>query len=139
MGWNLDDSRMYLADSYANLVYHAPFRSDDGDIGRLDILVEVDGPGVPDGMSIDVEGCLWVAIWGGSELRRYDAAGRLVGVVPVPVTQPSSCAFDSTGRLYITSARKGLSPEQLARQPLAGSVFTVETDTLGVPVHSFAG
>jgi sugar lactone lactonase YvrE len=94
---------------------------------------------VPDGLAIDVEGCVWLAMSGGSEVRRYSPAGQLIGAIPVPVTQPSSCIFGPDGRLYITSARHGLSTEDFRRQPLAGSIFVVETDIEGVPVQSFRG
>ena len=93
--------------------------------------------GVPDGLAVDVEGCFWVAMHGGREVRRYDPAGRVVGVVPVPVLQPTSCAFGADGRLFVTSARNGLSAAELERSPLSGSVFVVETDTAGVPVRPF--
>jgi sugar lactone lactonase YvrE len=139
LGWNADDSIMYLADSYAELIYSAPFDAETGDLGTLEVLVEVPGPGVPDGLAIDVEGCVWLAMSGGSEVRRYSPAGELIGAIPVPVTQPSSCIFGPDGRLYITSARHGLSTEDFRRQPLAGSIFVVETDIEGVPVQSFRG
>ncbi|MFD3927660.1 SMP-30/gluconolactonase/LRE family protein [Streptomyces sp. NPDC058614] len=137
LGWNADDTVMYLADSYANLLYRADFYSEPGTLGPLDVLAETEGPGVPDGLAVDVEGCFWVAMFGGREVRRYDPAGRVVGVVPVPAHQPSSCVFGQDGRLYITSARNGLSAEELARYPLSGSVFVVETGTMGVPVQPF--
>jgi sugar lactone lactonase YvrE len=137
LGWNAEDTVMYLADSYANLLYRADFHPEAGDLGRFDTLAETEGPGVPDGLAVDVDGCLWVAMHGGREVRRYDPTGRVVGVVPVPVLQPSSCVFGPDGRLYITSARNGLSPEALARSPLSGSVFVVETGTTGVPVQPF--
>lgn len=137
IGWDADDTTMYLADSYVGLVYAAPFHAETGDIGRLDAVIDVEGPGVPDGLSVDVDGCVWVAMHGGGQVCRYDPAGRLIGVVPVPVCQPSGCAFGADGRLYITSARTGLTAEELARQPLSGSVFAVETDTAGVDVSLF--
>lgn len=78
-------------------------------------------------------------MFGGHEVRRYDPAGRVTARVPVPVPQPTSCAFGADGRLYITSARNGLSAADLARSPLSGSVFVVDTGTRGVPVSSFRG
>ena len=92
---------MYLADSYAELLYAAPFDADTGTIGRLGVIVDVPGPGVPDGLAVDVDGCVWLAMSGGSEVRRYSPNGELVGVVPVPVSQPSSCVFGEDGRLYV--------------------------------------
>jgi sugar lactone lactonase YvrE len=137
LGWNAEDDVMYLADSCGRVIYQAPYHADEGRIGRLDILVEVGKPGVPDGLAVDVEGCLWVPIWGEGQLRRYDGTGRLIGVVSLPVSQPSNCAFGPDNCLYITSARKGLTSEQVARQPLAGSVLAVDPGTQGVPVHPF--
>lgn len=78
-----------------------------------------------------------MAMRGGREVRRYDPAGRVVGVVPMPVLQPSSRVFGPDGRLFIASARHGLSAEELERSPLSGSVFVVETGTTGVPVQPF--
>ena len=137
LGWNAEDTVLYLADSYANLLYRADFRSEPGELGRLEVLTKTEGVGVPDGLAVDVEGCFWVAMHGGREVRRYDPKGRVVGLVPVPVLQPTSCAFGADGRLYITSARNGLSAEELTRSPLSGSVFVVETGTAGVPVRPF--
>lgn len=137
LGWNAEDTVMYLADSYANLLYRADFQVEPGTLGPLVVLAETKGPGVPDGLAVDVDGCFWVAMFGGREVRRYDPAGRVVGVVPVPARQPSSCVFGPDGRLYITSARNGLSDEELARCPLNGSVFVVDTGTTGVPVQPF--
>ena len=89
-------------------------------------------------LAVDVDGFVWVAVWAGAGLRRFDHAGNLTGIVPMPVTQPSSCAFGPDGTLYITTAREGLSPHELAAQPHAGSVFAVATNTHGVPVPAFS-
>ncbi len=134
LGWNAQDTTMYLIDSMTSTVLAAPYDADEGRIGELTPLCRVD-PGLPDGLAVDVDGSLWVAVWGGSEVRRYSAAGELTGVVPMPVTQPSSCAFGDDGTLFITSARHGLTVEE----PHAGSVFALATATRGVPVHTFAG
>ena len=88
---------------------------------------------------MDVYGCLWVGVWGGSVVQKYTAEGELVAECPMPVTQPSSCAFADDGTLYITSARAGLSDDELVEQPLAGSLFALETNTRGVPVGTFNG
>ena len=106
-------------------------------LGELAPLCRVD-PALPDGLAVDVDGSLWIAVWGGSEVRRYDSAGHLTGTVAMPVTQPSSCAFGDDGTLYITSARTGLTAEDLQSQPHAGSVFALATATRGVPIHAFA-
>jgi sugar lactone lactonase YvrE len=139
LGWNAEDTVMYLADSYARLLYRAEFHAESGELGTMTVLTETEGAGVPDGLAVDVEGCVWLAMHGAREVRRYDPAGRVVGTVPVPALQPTSCAFGADGRLFITSARNGLSAEELARSPLSGSVFVLETGTEGVPVQPFRG
>lgn len=137
LGWNSEDTTMYLIDSMTKTLLSAPFHPDEGSVGEFVSVCWID-PGLPDGLTVDMDGSIWVAVWGGAEVRRFSAAGELTGIVPVPVTQPASCTFGPDGTLYITSARNGLSPEDLASQPHAGSVFAVATSTLGVPVCAFA-
>jgi sugar lactone lactonase YvrE len=136
IGWSPDDTIMYLADSVTHELLHAPYDAHDGDVGQFAPLCTIDS-GQPDGLAVDIDGCVWLAIWGGSEVRRYSPAGELVGIVPMPISQPSSCAFGPDGVLYITSARSGLSPAELELQPLAGSVFALASGTSGVPVSAF--
>lgn len=137
LGWNHEDTTMYLIDSLANTLLAAPYDADDGRLGELVPLCRID-PGLPDGLAVDVDGSIWIAVWGGSEVRRFDRTGRLTGIVPMPITQPSSCAFGDDGTLYITSARNGLTAEELHDQPRAGSVFALATSTRGVPIQAFA-
>lgn len=136
LGWSPDDRLMYLADSMSQQVLVAGFDAADGLVGQFTPLCRIPA-GLPDGLAVDLDGCLWVAVWGGQEIRRYDGSGTLVGRVPMPVTQPSSCAFGDGGVLYITSARDGLSEDELTHQPHAGSVFALATRTEGVPVGPF--
>lgn len=136
LGWDVEDSVMYLIDSMTHRLMSAPFHPDEGDVGAFSPLCEIES-GLPDGLAVDTEGCIWLAVWGGAEVRRYRPDGELVGRVPLPVDQPSSCAFGDDGTLYITSATSGMSEARLAEQPLAGSVFALGTHTRGVPVHPF--
>lgn len=138
LGWDADDSVMYLVDSFGYSLLAASYDTDDGAVGEFRQIATIDS-GLPDGLAVDVDGFVWVAVWGGSEVRRYSRGGELVATVPMPVTQPSSCAFGADGTLYITSARAGLSEEDIAGQPLAGSVFALATSTRGVDVAPFAG
>lgn len=138
IGWNPEDTVMYLVDSMANRLLSAPYRGEEGEVGEFTELCAV-RPGVPDGLAVDQDGFIWLAVWGGSEVRRYSSSGELVGKVPLPVEQPSSCAFADDGTLYITSASAGIPQLSLDRQPLAGSVFALSTNTRGVPVHAFEG
>ncbi|MGN6575479.1 MAG: SMP-30/gluconolactonase/LRE family protein [Nocardioides sp.] len=137
IGWSPDDKTMYLADSFADVLLSAPFDATDGWVGEFTTLLDFEG-GHPDGLCVDVDGCVWIAIWGGSEIRRYSPAGELIAIIPTPVSQPSSCAFGPDGTLYITSARDMLTPQELAGQPMAGSVFAAVPGVAGLPVAPFA-
>jgi sugar lactone lactonase YvrE len=137
LGWNQEDTTMYLIDSMNNTLLSASFHPDEGEVGAFSTLCTID-PGLPDGLAVDLDGSIWVAVWGGAEVRRFHHTGELTGIIPMPVTQPASCAFGPDGTLYITTARNGLSPQELASQPHAGSVFALQTNTVGVPVHAFA-
>ncbi|PSQ68726.1 MAG: SMP-30/gluconolaconase/LRE domain protein [Bacteroidetes bacterium QH_2_67_10] len=98
--------------------------------------------GTPDGMTIDREGALWVAHWGGSQVVRWDPArGEALRRVPFPVTQVSSCTFGGPrlDRLYVTSARKGLTEKQREEQLLAGRLFRFDPGVSGWPVVPFGG
>ena len=136
IGWSPDDRTMYLIDSTARTLLAAPFDLDDGSAGEFRSLAAIDG-GLPDGLAVDVEGCLWVAVWGAARVDRISPSGELVSSLPVPVSQPSSCAFGADGELYITSARADLSAERLAREPWAGSVLVADVGVAGVPVARF--
>src|SRR5262249_9798104 len=91
LGWDADDTVMYLADSMRNLLLRSVSPAEDGAVAPFIERAAIDG-GLPDGLAVDVEGGIWLAIWGGHEVRRYDPTGRIVGRVPMPVAQPSSCA-----------------------------------------------
>ena len=133
IGWSPDGKTMYLNDSGTGLVEAFDFDPASGDIGGRRTLVSIPGPNIgPDGLTVDEEGGIWVAVWGGGEIRRYDPEGALVETVHLPVERPTSCAFGGPDRssLFITTARNGLDEDQLARQPDAGRLFRV--DGLGV-------
>ena len=91
--------------------------------------------GVPDGLTVDADGCVWVAIWGGGVLRRLAPDGTMDAVLQVPVSQPTSCAFGGPGMtdLYVTSAKVGLTEEQLAAEPLAGRLLRLHPGPVGLP------
>ncbi|WP_194904915.1 SMP-30/gluconolactonase/LRE family protein [Catenulispora rubra] len=133
LGWSPDDSVFYLADSMRRVVLAADFDVRTGALGTLRELIRIGG-GLPDGLCVDEDGCLWLAVWGAAEVRRYDPRGRHLATVRFPVSQPSSCAFGADGVLYVTSALEGT---DAAREPLAGSVFAVEAGVRGVPAGIF--
>jgi sugar lactone lactonase YvrE len=137
MGWSPDSRLMYLADSTEKVVYRASFDADDGVIGPLQPLFWVDA-GLPDGLCVAADGCIWLAVWGQGQVQRRAPDGTLLHQIRMPVSQPSSCAIAPDGILYVTSARGGLAGQTLEAEPLAGSVFAVSIGVGPVPIAPFA-
>ncbi|MEV0401195.1 SMP-30/gluconolactonase/LRE family protein [Actinoallomurus sp. NPDC050550] len=132
LGWSPDHRTMYFIDSRAGGVDAFDYDMETGAATGRRRLFAVEGA-TPDGMSVDDEGHLWVAFWGGRAVRRYDPSGRLVATVHLPVTNVSSCCFGGTDRstLFITTSQQGLSPEQREAEPDAGRIFRVDPGVSG--------
>ena len=96
---------------------------------------------MPDGLTVDAEGMLWVAFWGGGAVRRYDPAGRALEEVRTDAPQTTSCCLGGAdGRtLFITSAANGLSAEQLQADSRSGRLFATEVEVPGPPARPFLG
>jgi sugar lactone lactonase YvrE len=140
IGWSPDASTMYYIDTPTRRVDAFSFDSDEGTIrDRRPIVALPPGPGSPDGMTVDADGCLWVALYGGSAVHRYTPDGRLDAVVPVPATATTCCAFGGPQLdvLYITTAAKGTPPG--AAEPHAGGLFAVDPGIRGLPTTPYAG
>jgi sugar lactone lactonase YvrE len=134
LAWSADERTMYYIDTPTGGVDAFDYDPDTGSISdRRRVVTIPEGNGTPDGMTLDDEGCLWVALWGGWGVHRYLPDGSLDTVVPLPVKQVTSCAFGGEGRdeLYITSAAIGLSPEERAAQPHAGALFRCRPGVAG--------
>lgn len=133
IGWSPDATTMYLNDSGTGCLDAFRFHGSTGAISNRRTLVHLDQPGVvPDGLTVDEEGGIWVALWGGGVVNRYAPDGSLLTSVRLPVERPTSCAFGASDRatLFVTSARVDLDDDALSRQPHAGRVFAI--DGLGV-------
>jgi sugar lactone lactonase YvrE len=142
MGWSPSSELMYFIDSTTQRIDVFDFDAADGSAhDRRPFALIEPADGLPDGMAVDVEGGVWVCLFGGGALRRYDASGRLDAHLRLPVTNPTCPAFGGEDRrtLYITTARHRLSEPQLAAEPLAGSVLAVEPGVTGLPGNRFAG
>jgi sugar lactone lactonase YvrE len=140
IAWDANDALMYFIDSPTRRIDVFDYDPNAGRIaGRRPFAVLPDGPGVPDGMTIDAEGCLWVAVWGGSCVLRYRPDGTVDDVVRLPVSQVTSCAFggDDLGDLFITSARMDLSDAELRDEPLAGGIFRCRPGVCGLRPSDF--
>jgi D-xylonolactonase len=132
-----DGRTLYHTDTLAKRVYALDLAAD-GSIDGKRVFVTLAGAGHPDGMAVDAEGHLWVASFGGWRIDRINPDGRLAGEVRFPCANITKLAFggDDLRTVYVTTARKGLSPAQLAEQPLAGGLFTFRVQTPGLPQHS---
>lgn len=138
--WSADGRRVYYIDSPTRRVdvFDSTMQTGAWSDRRTHISFEATD-GFPDGMAIDEEDGIWIAMWGGGAVHHYDKSGRLVEKIAVPeVTQASSCAFGGRDRttLYITTSRAGLDD---TAEPKAGSVFVYETAVRGAAVTEFAG
>ena len=140
LGWSPDHRTMYFIDTPTGRVDAFDFDLDTGSIRNRRTVITVDR-GIPDGMTVDVDGGLWVALWDGWAVHRYLPDGRLDRVVELPVARVTSCAFggDDLDTLFVTSARVGLVKRDLERQPDAGSVFAVDAGVSGQEPGRFAG
>jgi sugar lactone lactonase YvrE len=140
--WSPDGTRMYYVDSLTQRVDQFDFDAGRGSIANRRTLVAIDpAEGCPDGLTVDSAGAIWLALWGGSALRRYLPDGTLDRVLPVPVTHPTTCAFGGPdlGDLYITSATIRLSPDERRQQPLGGAILRHRPGVTGRPAHAFGG
>lgn len=138
--WSADGSRVFYIDTPTRRVDVFDVDPESGAWSGRRVHIHIDGtPGYPDGMAIDEDDGIWVALWGAGAINRYDAAGSLIETIRVPgVTQVSSCAFGGEARdeLYITTSRQGLGDDH---EPSAGAVFAVQTGCRGAVGSEFAG
>lgn len=132
-----DGRTLYHTDTLDKRVYAFDVAPDDA-LSNKRVFVEIADGGYPDGMAVDAEGHLWVATFGGWRIDRFDAQGRKAGEVRFPCANVTKLAFggDDLRTVYATTARKGLSPDELAAQPLAGGLFTFRLDVAGLPQHA---
>jgi sugar lactone lactonase YvrE len=135
IGWAPDGTTMYYIDTQTGGVDAFDHDPSSGAVTGRRRLIDVDR-GWPDGMTVDVDGCLWVALWDGWGVRRYAPDGRLLTTVEVPAQRVTSCAFGGD-TLYITTARTGLI--DFGDQPAAGSLFACSPGVAGLPAGEWAG
>ncbi|MFP6675699.1 MAG: SMP-30/gluconolactonase/LRE family protein [Pirellulaceae bacterium] len=143
LAWSEDESTFYFIDTPLRRVDRFDYDAESGNICNRQTIIEVpEQIGKPDGMTIDREGMLWLGMWGGSSVTRWNPyTGEMVGRIAVPAERITSCCFGGPNYtdVYITSARTGLSDEALAKQPLAGGVFRASVGVAGYPCVPFAG
>jgi sugar lactone lactonase YvrE len=142
LDWNADRATMYFIDTPTRRVDRFSFDPSTGSIADRTKAVSIrPGAGDPDGMTLDAENHLWVALWDGWAVERYSPDGGLELRVDVPAAQATSCAFGGSDLdvLYITTAQKGFPAQGRPDQPHAGGLFACRPGARGRPAHRFAG
>lgn len=143
LGWSPDNTRMYFTDSFRKTIYTYDFDLLSGSIGNRRPFASFGADdGKPDGLTVDEDGCLWVALWDAWHIVRLSPEGREMQRIRMPVPRPTSCCFGGSGleTLYVTSASVRMSEEALAAAPLSGSLFALDIPGVrGLPETAFAG
>lgn len=139
LAWAPDGATAYYVDTPTHRVDAFDFDADRGRLHNRRTLVHVpEDVGDPDGITVDAEGCIWVALWGGAAVRRYRPDGRLDGVVELPAGHVTACTFGGPGLtdLFVTTSRLDT---DLEREPDAGALFRARPGVAGLPTTPFAG
>ena len=140
--WTDDGRLMYFVDSATQSIDMFDVDPATGSISNRRVFVRIAADaGVPDGLTLDADGCVWVALWGGSAVHRYTPDAALDRIVHLPVTHPTSCAFGGADLrdVYITTAAIALDAAARSRQPHAGGLFRCRPGSTGRPPHRFKG
>ena len=139
--WSLDCLKMYYIDSPTRQVVAYDFDLEQGKIANPEVIISVDQElGFPDGMTIDVSGRLWIALWGSGAVGCWNPkTGELLELIKIPAPNVTSCAFGGANlnQLFITTARQGLNEEALKMYPHSGDLFVAELEVAGIPAFLF--
>jgi sugar lactone lactonase YvrE len=136
--WSPDGSRVYYNDTPTGQVDVFDYDRDGGLTARRRFVAIPDDAGKPDGLTVDADGGVWVALYGGGAVRRYSPEGRLDEVVEVPAGNVTACTLGGPDldQLFVTTSREGLEDDE---QPVAGSLFRAAVGVRGLPARAFAG
>jgi len=139
--WSTDESFMYYIDTPTNQIVQYDFHSHSGDIKNKKVVIEIPfDMGSPDGMTIDEEGMLWVALWDGFGVVRCDPlTGKILQKINVPAPKVTSCAFggENLDTLFITTASVEMDDEELQKYPLSGAIFAIDVNVKGLSAKHF--
>lgn len=136
-----DGRTLYHSDSALQRIYSFDLAAD-GTVSNKRLFAQFgEGEGYPDGMTVDAEGCLWVAFWGGWCVRRLAPDGAVLASIAVPTQCPTSCAFggEALDQLFITSAARDLDAQERLAQPTAGGLFVTRPGVCGIAERPYAG
>ena len=143
LAWSPDYKTLYYIDTPSHEVKAFDYDLENGATGNVRVVITIsESLGHPDGMTSDTQGNLWIAMWGGAKVTKWNPnTGQLLEQIPVPAKNVSSCVFGgkNMNELFLTSARVGLDEDTLRQYPLTGGVFRLETNVEGMPSFEFAG
>jgi sugar lactone lactonase YvrE len=142
LGWSLDERLMYYVDTPTRRIDVFDFDPESGTVENRRGFVRIpESDGTPDGLTVDADGHVWVALFGGWSVHRYAPDGTLSGRIDLPVSNITSCTFGGEGLadLFITTATSGLTEKDLKEQPFAGALFRVRPGVVGRPTNNFGG
>jgi sugar lactone lactonase YvrE len=136
----LNDEKMLFADSFRRVIWSFRYDGESGMIADRRVFADCrDEPGIPDGIALDAEGCLWNAQFGGGRVVRYAPDGRIIAAIPLPATQVTSCAFAGDGlkQLVVITTKRLLDDRSRHEQTHAGDIFVLEAPAPGAPAPMF--
>ena len=142
LGWSPDNKTMYFTDTMIHTIYAYDFDLESGTLSNRRVFAQdPDAPGLPDGLCVDSEGCVWTARILDWRIIRYDPDGKIEREIRLPVKNPTSCCFggENLDELYVTTASIGLTDDEAGTQTQAGDLFRVHTGIKGQPEPMFAG
>ena len=140
LGWSPDNKTFYLTDSPLQTIYAYDFDIESGNICDRRALIDLKAESFfPDGMTVDKDGCIWSAMWDGWCIIRFDPHGKEMMRVTMPVQRPTCCTFGDKdlGTLYITTASVALSELEIQKSFYSGDLFSLQTNTSGLPANHF--
>jgi sugar lactone lactonase YvrE len=128
LAWDRSGARVYYVDSAVRTIYRADYDTVSGHFGDLRPFKVFGAAQEPDGLCLDADGNVWVALWDGWRVECYSPAGKLIGSITLPVSRPTSCVFggEQLQTLFITTSRLGFDGARLAAEPLAGRIFAAD-------------
>jgi D-xylonolactonase len=138
--FSADGKTLYHTETIGGVIFAFDL-AEDGSVSNKREFARPEGPGIPDGMTVDNEDCLWVCHFAGSRLTRFSPKGEVLSVLPMPVPNPTSCTFGGAdlATLYVTSTPLMLSEADQAKYPLSGSLFSCRPGVKGLPTPLFSG
>lgn len=141
LDWSPDNQTFYHVDSAARVLRALRVNPESGALSSPRVLHSVAAPSLPDGLAVDGEGQIWLALWGAGAVLRLGPDGRETGRIDLPTPRVSSCAFGGPGlrQLFITTACEGASEAERAADPSMGALFVAEPGVAGLPTGRYAG